>query len=191
MGNTKTEYKREDLLTAYMFVNSALDIDIADKKRETKYVLGRTLYYMIALKTTNASYDSIANVVDRHHSTVSHSRKNLFDQLKMYKEVYRYYEIYTDEYIKESIDNQGKLSNFVVAKDELDRLSIIEEKYEALKAISLDVTRLTVNERAYRDLSAEDRLDYDYRASNVLKSFEWKKKELSRKEVFEIINVGM
>ena len=102
MGNTKTEYKREDLLTAYMFVNSALDIDIADKKRETKYVLGRTLYYMIALKTTNAS-----------------------------------------------------------------------------------------NERAYRDLSAEDRLDYDYRASNVLKSFEWKKKELSRKEVFEIINVGM
>ena len=76
---------------------------------------------MIALKTTNASYDSIANVVNRHHSTVSHSRKNLFDQLKMYKEVYRYYEIYTDECIKESIDNQGKLSNFVVAKDELDR----------------------------------------------------------------------
>lgn len=191
MGNTKTEYNREDLLTAYSFVNSALDIDIADKKRETKYVLGRTLYYMIALKTTNASYDSIAKVVNRHHSTVSHSRKNLFDQLKMYKDVYRYYEIYTDEYIKESIDNQGKLANFVVAKDELDRLSIIEEKYEALKAISLDVTRLTINERAYRDLSAEDRLDYDYRASNVLKSFEWKKKELSRKEVFEIINVGM
>lgn len=191
MGNTKTEYNREDLLTAYSFVNSALDIDIADKKRETKYVLGRTLYYMIALKTTNASYDSIAKVVNRHHSTVSHSIKNLFDQLKMYKDVYRYYEIYTDEYIKESIDNQGKLANFVVAKDELDRLSIIEEKYEALKAISLDVTRLTINERAYRDLSAEDRLDYDYRASNVLKSFEWKKKELSRKEVFEIINVGM
>jgi IS30 family transposase len=191
MGNTKTEYNREDLLTAYSFVNSALDIDIADKKRETKYVLGRTLYYMIALKTTNASYDSIAKVVNRHHSTVSHSRKNLFDQLKMYKDVYRYYEIYTDEYIKESIDNQGKLANFVVAKDELDRLSIIEEKYEALKAISLDVTRLTINERAYRDLSAEDRLDYDYRASNILKSFEWKKKELSRKEVFEIINVGM
>lgn len=191
MGNKKTEYNREDLLTAYSFVNSALDIDIADKKREAKYVLGRTLYYMIALKTTNASYDSIAKVVNRHHSTVSHSRKNLFDQLKMYKDVYRYYEIYTDEYIKESIDNQGKLANFVVAKDELDRLSIIEKKYEALKAISLDVTRLTINERAYRDLSAEDRLDYDYRASNVLKSFEWKKKELSRKEVFEIINVGM
>jgi len=80
------------------------------------------------------------------------------------------------------------LSNFIVAKEELDRLSIIEKKYEALSAISLDMTRLTINERAYRDLSAEDRLDYDYRASNVLKSFEWKRKELNRKEVFETIN---
>ena len=184
----KKQYKRKDLLTIYSFVNSALDIDIADKTRKAHYVIGRTLYYMIALKTTNAPYESISYIVDRDHSTVSHAIKNLFDQLKMYKDVYKYYEIYTDEYIKESIDNQGKLSNFIVAKEELDRLSIIEKKYEELKAISLDMTRLTINERAYRDLSAEDRLDYDYRASNVLKSFEWKRKELNRKEVFEIIN---
>jgi len=188
MGMTKKQYSREDLLTIYSFVNSALDIDIADKTRKAPYVLGRTLYYMIALKTTNAPYESISYIVDRDHSTVSHARKNLFDQLKMYKDVYRFYQIYTDEYIKESIDDQGKLSNFIVAKEELDRLSIIEKKYEALSAISLGMTRLTINERAYRDLSAEDRLDYDYRASNVLKSFEWKRKELNRKEVFETIN---
>jgi len=83
MGMTKKQYSREDLLTIYSFVNSALDIDIADKTRKASYVLGRTLYYMTALKTTNAPYESISYIVDRDHSTVSHARKNLFDQLKM------------------------------------------------------------------------------------------------------------
>ena len=40
-------------------------------------------------------------------------------------------------------------------------------------------------------LSEEDKRIYDERASLVLKSFEWKRKDDNRKEVFEIINVGM
>ena len=51
-------------------------------------------------------------------------------------------------------------------------------------------TKITDNERAYRELCDEDKAIYDDRAALVLKSFEWKRKDDNRKEVFEIINIS-
>ena len=46
---------------------------------------------------------------------------------------------------------------------------------------------LTKNETAYRKLSDDDKKVYDQRAELVLKSFEWKRKDEQRKEVYDII----
>jgi hypothetical protein len=46
---------------------------------------------------------------------------------------------------------------------------------------------LTDNEIAYRDLSYSNAMEYDQRASLVLKAFEWKDKDSKRKEVYEKI----
>ena len=50
---------------------------------------------------------------------------------------------------------------------------------------------LTDNEKKYRELSNKDKEIYNDRAALVLKSFDWKRRDEERKEVFEIINVGM
>ena len=46
---------------------------------------------------------------------------------------------------------------------------------------------LTKNETAYRKLNKEDKKIYDERAELVLKSFEWKRKDEQREEVYDII----
>ena len=51
-------------------------------------------------------------------------------------------------------------------------------------------TKITDNEKAYRELSDEDKAIYDERAALVLKSFEWKHRDDNREEVFEIINIS-
>ena len=46
---------------------------------------------------------------------------------------------------------------------------------------------LTSNEQEYRKLSEDEKKIYDQRAELVLKSFEWKRKEEQREEVYDII----
>lgn len=191
MGNIKNNYKHEDLITAYNYVSAVFGVDIASKCRAQEYVDGRTLYYMIALKTTQAGYADIAEVVNRDHSTVSHAIKNLFRWLREDQSLYRHYEMYLKEFYIEIAESEEKLNKFVVETEELKRLRAIKVKYEALREVSLDVARLTVNERAYRALSAEDRLDYDRRADLVLKGFKLKNEKWNKVDDFEIINVGM
>lgn len=191
MGNIKNNYKHEDLVTAYNYVNAVFGVDIASKCRAQEYVDGRTLYFMLALKTTGAGYADIAEVVNRDHSTVSHAIKNLFRWLREDQNLYRHYEMYIREFYTEIAEGEEKLNRFVVDTNELKKLRDMQVKYHALKEASLDVARLTVNERAYRALSAEDRLDYDQRADLVLKGFKLKNEKWNKVDDFEIINVGM
>jgi hypothetical protein len=88
-------------------------------------------------------------------------------------------------------DNSGDIRQFVTDQEELVRLRIVEEAFLELKLNTTHVEALTENEVAYRALDKDSRAQYDNRALLVLKSFAWKTRELSRKEEFEIINVGM
>ena len=56
------------------YVNNAFNLDISSKRKQYKDVRGRTLYFKLALRLTEASYVDISSIVNRDHSTVSHSR---------------------------------------------------------------------------------------------------------------------
>jgi len=140
------------------YVSRRVGVDVSLKIRDKEVILGRALYYKIALRDVVTSLKNIGGIVDKNHATVMHSRNKVFPQIEadnFYMSIYR-------EYFGE---------------------------VEAATALTNPI--LTENEEKYRGLSDEDKAVYDERASLVLKSFEWKRKDDNRKEVFEIINVGM
>ena len=190
MANKKNKFKYNDLMNAYNYVNALLDIDIASKSRAQLYIDGRTLYYMLANKTTGASLAEIALIVNRDHSTVTHANQKLVVRLRQDVKFLGYYNTYVKTFYK-SQESSQEIRQFVTDQDELSRLRIIEAEFIALKLNTTHVSSLTENEVAYRELDSESRVQYDNRAALVLKSFEWKNKDANRKEVFEIINVGM
>ena len=143
------------------FVTRRTGTDILTKSRQTDVTDARALYYKIALRDTRASMNVIGGVVGKSHATVIHTRNNVFPLLERDDFYMNIYREFFGEEIKED-----------VIRD-------------------IDCQVLTNNEKMYRELSEEDRRTYDERASLVLKSFEWKRKDDNRKEVFEIINVGM
>jgi len=149
------------LKTIVEFVTRRTGADILAKSRQTDVTDARALYYKIALKDTRASMNVIGEAVGKSHATVIHTRNNVFPLLERDDFYMNIYREFFGEEIKED-----------VIRD-------------------IDCQVLTNNEKMYRELSEEDRRVYDERASLVLKSFEWKRKDDNRKEVFEIINVGM
>jgi len=190
MANTKNKYSQKDLMTSYNYVCEILDIDIASKNRAQLYIDGRTLYYMLATKTTGASLSEIGLVVNRDHSTVTHANQKLTVELRRNPKFLSYYDTYIKNFYVER-KNSEEIRQFVTDQKELVRLRSIEDAYLKMRIDTCHVSALTANEIAYRELSVEDRLGYDTRADLVLKSFAWKLRDANRKEVFEIINVGM
>lgn len=142
------------------FVSRRTGTDILTKSRRTDVIDARALYYKIALKDTRASMNVIGEVVGKSHATVIHTRNNV---IPLIEEDIFYMNIF-NEYFG------------------------LELEKETIRDIDNEI--LTDNEKAYRELSDEEKRIYDDRASLVLKSFEWKRKDEDRKEVFEIINVG-
>ena len=190
MANTKNKFKYNDLMNAYNYVNALLDIDIASKSRAQLYIDGRTLYYMLATKTTGASLAEIGLVVDRDHSTVTHANQKLTVELRKNPKYLGYYDTFIKKfYVKH--ENSKEIRQFVTDQAELVRLRATEDAYLELRLNTTHVESLTENEIAYRALDMASRMEYDTRASLVLKSFAWKLRDANRKEVFEIINVGM
>ena len=143
------------------FVTRRTGTDILTKSRQTDVTDARALYYKIALKDTRASMNVIGKIVGKSHATVIHTRNNVFPLIE--NDIF-YMNIFR-EYFGEELEK------------------------EAIRVVDNEI--LTSNEKTYRGLSEEDKRIYDERASLVLKSFEWKRKDDNRKEVFEIINVGM
>ena len=142
------------------FVTRRTGADILTKSRETDVTDARALYYKIALRETRASMNVIGSSVGKSHSTVIHTRNNVFPLLEednFYMNIYR--EFFGESIVEDTLRN-------------------------------VDNEILTQNEKDYRNLSIEDKIIYDERAALVLKSFEWKRKDDNREEVFEIININ-
>ena len=151
---------KDKLREIVKYVSKSAGVDITTKSRRTDIADARALYYMIALKDTRASMNVIGEAVGRSHSTVIHTRKNVFPLIEedvFYMNIFKaYFGLELTEESRRFID------------DEL----------------------LTDNEKTYRMLTDEEKKIYDERALLVLKSFEWKRKEENRKEVFEKIYIG-
>ena len=147
--------------------------DILNPARQRDRIDARTLYYLLARENTTASYAKIGKVVGKSHASVMHSylhnAQNMLAWNKDYKEIY---------------DKYNTVSDFSSQLDLVEKIRLLE--YEIAK-LSYP---LTDNEIAYRQLNYTYAMDYDKAAALALKSFEWKRKDDNRKEVFEIINVS-
>ena len=144
--------------------------DILNPARQRDRIDARTLYYLLAKENTTASYAKIGKVVGKSHASVMHSylhnAQNMLVWNKDYKEIY---------------DKYNAVADFSSQLDLIERIRVLE--YEITK-----LSRpLTDNEIAYRDLDYSNAMEYDQRASLVLKAFEWKDKDNNRNEVYETI----
>jgi len=163
------------------FVEKYSEYDISAKLRDTEAVRFRTLYIKLATETTECTLSQIGKVIKRDHSTVLYARKTLFDELMTIKRFVNIYNQYKMNVLGQQVDEK------YLNEQQYNKL---REKYNDLLAFKIpvnDVVNLTKNEHIYRTLSDEDKKTYDERAALVLKSFEWKRKDAQRKEVFDII----
>ena len=186
----------DELLNIVDYVNKSFDLDILTKRRKAKDVRGRTLYFKLALKTTKASYETIGSMVNRDHSTVCHAIKNLFLEMEYFPRYVIAYDNYIESLKVDGLNANKSLKNINKAFERIDELKLdIRSLKRVISQMKKDSKKtksslLTPNEVHYRELSEEEASVYDQRAKNVLNSFIWKRKELNRKEVFEIINVS-
>ena len=163
------------------YVDKHSGYDISTRSRKAEVVLFRALYFKLATDTTSWSLEKIGKIVDRDHATVLHARKNLFDELMANKHLSNLYEIYRIEVLGQQVNTYYK---------DVEQYNKLKQKYNDLLALKIPNNlgyELTKNETAYRKLSAEDKKVYDERAELVLKSFEWKRKDAEREEVYDII----
>jgi len=163
------------------YVDQHTGYDISTRSRKAEVVLFRALYFKLACDTTNWSLQKIGKIVNRDHATVLHAKKYLFDELMENKYLINLYEIYRVEILGQQVTSYYK---------DAEQYNRLKEKYNNLLALKIPNNlgyELTVNETAYRNLSAEDKKVYDERAKLVLKSFEWKRKDDQREEVYDII----
>lgn len=163
------------------FVERYSEYDISAKLRDTEAVRFRTLYIKIATETTECTLKQIGEVINRDHSTILYARTTLFDELMTIKRFVNIYNQYKMNVLGHKVDEK------YLDEQQYNKL---QEKYNDLLAFKIpvnDVVNLTKNEHIYRTLSDADKKIYDERAALVLKSFEWKRKDAQRKEVFDII----
>ena len=188
-GRVELKKFNVELTDIYDYVCNSLEVDIKSKRRTKLYVNGRTLFLAIATKTTKASREHMGRYINRDHSTVTFGVNRLMDDL-LKEEYYMnllttYATLKAGKEMKQESDNKSTLVDALL---EINRLKDIVSEFKA-PVIPLTV-HLTQNELDYRELSDQEKEEYDMRAKNVLKSFIWKRKDANRKEVFEIIKVG-
>jgi hypothetical protein len=187
-----------ELMDIRRYVSSYFSIDIGSDTRTREFVNSRTLYICIAKATTNASRMEIGRHINRDHSSITFAVNNLCDNLMLNKKYLDIYNTYVNIKLIDGIKKGSQLNNlgdFVEALEEINRLkeivSVLKDNIsftDVIKEVSID--ELTDNEKAYRALNSEDKRVYDERSNMVLKSFKWKRKDDSRKEVFETINIS-
>jgi len=189
MANIYKDNYKEELQDILTYVNGVLGIKIQSENRTQEYVDGRTMYIRIANKTTKASRAEVGRHINRDHSTVTFGTRKLVPELigkPKYDEMY-------NTYINIKLDNDVKhvdsvlTDGFANSLTEIIRLkalvkSILEEKAEK------EDTFLTENEKAYRMLTDSEQNVYNERASIVLKSFAWKRKDDVKSNEYKEIN---
>jgi hypothetical protein len=121
-------------------VNKLLEIDISSRKLD--YVVGRGIYYKIAIKHTNKSNSAIAYKVDRDHVAIYNSKKSIeqdMDNRPRYRAIY-----------EEALFNLGLEINYVVEYEEYKtkrdvKISELEEELEKFSSINKDILNIISN----------------------------------------------
>ena len=193
-------YKKE-LSNIIDFIDKELDVELITDNRKRINVMARALYTKIALETTKATYEDIAHLIRRDHSTINHMIGKVMhhvDGSREHMEVYgRYLEsLALSEELELSSRQVESLSLMEATKkieflevrllESTSRYKVLENRMDTLSSntIRKDSTDLTENEICYRDLSYDQRSTYDDRVKLILRSFRWKENN----HEMEIIN---
>jgi len=181
----------EDLKLIKKYVENACNTKIDTRSRKAEIVKYRALYFKLACDTTFHTLRSIGEIVDRDHSSVLHSKKYLFDYAMSDRKLYNLYQIYKVDILgKQVVEDYRDIQQYNELKNKYNELVLYKEalKTELKSKKPLYITEpLTDIEKKYRRLSKDEAKFYDEKADLVLKSFEWKRKDEQRKEVFDII----
>lgn len=102
------------------YVNETLDLDIRENTRKREVVEARAFYYELARKLTNYSLDKIGNSLDKHHSTVLYSLKNVVMYLNK-------------EDIDKSLAELGYKKRKSTFSELIERVAFLENQLESLK----------------------------------------------------------
>ena len=70
---------------------AGVDITLTTRQRELVYL--RAVYFRLAIELTKYSYESIADLVNRDHATVTHAMTNVWEEIETYRpDIYDIYE---------------------------------------------------------------------------------------------------
>ena len=95
-------------------VEKHLNISIDNKCRKFDFIFARSCYYFLCRKYTNSSFKKIANTLNKNHSTVIHSLKELPYLLKHNNKLNNLF----NEIVK-NVDNEYILENTKMTIDQL------------------------------------------------------------------------
>jgi len=135
---------------------------ITTKRRSRHLVFLRVTFSMLALKTHVISYSNIGRVIKRDHATILHYKK-LKDEvfsIKYYRDLYNHF-----LNIDNSFEDEDTILRKQLIKDLLRENKNLKKRNKFLR----DAPKYTENEKAYRQLSEEQKRVYDLQASAKLK----------------------
>lgn len=97
--------------------------DIGIKNRKREIVEARVIYMFLAAELTSYSYESIAHVINRDHSTVTHAINVIYDQWKS-----------QPYYFKNQLTAIKTIHKIIAEDEDIDELfdiDLILQKYKA------------------------------------------------------------
>ena len=146
--------KQKDVIKIRKLFNKYAGVPVTKRTSKRDVVYMRSIFAVIMADTYLLSYVGIGNVLNKHHTSITHYINNTYPLIEFeYKE------------IKEQIEDELKGITISDKVEEL-QMQIIKEKE---KMDALKNKRYTPNEIAYRELSEENQRKYDVRADAIIK----------------------
>ena len=170
---------KNELILIKDYINKMYGEEIESPSRKGYLPSLRALYCKIAFNVVkDVTYQEVADVVNRDHSTMMFARTKLIPEIENdidYMEVYLNYPKVSD------INLYNEISLFCKLKKDYEDL--FYKNIELQKQISKykSTTKLTTNELKYRKLSKEQQKDYNFRVEPILRMMNLKERKESDK----------
>lgn len=148
----------EELIILRDELNETLGVQMQSKRRTEEYAFARFTYVKIARDLFGAKLKQIGQSINRDHSTIVHAYKSSEYMPDKYKKLV---EVMTHKMNMTQGDVVGYMTKMI---DDLQR-----ELNDIKSSKEYDV--LTDNEKIYRTLTDDQRREYDFRVTTMLKMF--------------------
>lgn len=144
------------------YINKEFNLDIKENTRKRDYVEGRALFYFIARKKTNYSYECISGYFQKNHATAVHAIQNIVPHLneETVARALTHFDCF-DEIPRDTIAylrrKTSQLEKELKAKDEVLRvMPRLEDIYSKLKYLT-EEQKQRVNRRNELQFETIDR----------------------------------